>query len=831
MKHCYISNMIHRRGWRLLPILLVSLAAAAPLPPILLSPAEGERSAVGTPSFYWDWASNLSAPAPTDGRRYEIQLAADPGFARMVDEDAVDIPRYVADRPLAGELWWRVRTLQGGQGSAWSPARRLTIEIPKRVFEIPAGADLAAIRAVVSNALATGAPARIAFAQGATYRIAVDGALPQGHRSARFHLLELSRARDLVVEGRGATIIFTRPTMGLANLAACTNVQLGGFKVDYDPVTYLSGIVRSVSGAELVVQPDAGCPAWTDPLVKYHWSAMGVLDPAHPGRLLAGAPNLFPSPKSAALEADGSVRLAFASAPPSFFAPGARVLQWIRDRGVEMTEARECSNITWHDTVNYACPAGHYLSLDGSDFKVLHCDSVLKPGRWVSGNADGVHTRANVIGPWMEGCDFEAFGDDGVAIYNKGMFIVGAPDLGTVRVSNSLFLLKPGDRFTVFNPREGVCVGPLRECLSVSALQQDGFGAHFVVTFRPPLEKPPTVDADGPRGDQLFNRSRANALSMVRGNRIRNIRRYGTVLRAVHSVVEHNLYEGCSAAGVMIRNEAAFWRNGLYSEGLLIRSNLLRDTAFDTSGEGAIVARFESLAGSVKRPMHGRIAIEGNTLEGWNLAGIRAEAVGDLRITGNTIRSRGAVFPEETSLPTGIRLLGCAPVLVNGNRVEDARPLAAALSLEACAAVVTNGNAFRFKALEGVAGLVLYAEDEACARSGTWSGSGLKGFGGRGTYWTGTVGASAIWTAPATGKKELWFWRVAYVGNDPGAKVVVRHGGGESAVVMDTRGEKPGWVPLGAFDFKGRLEVRVEKVGGEGNLRLCALRVADPSPR
>jgi hypothetical protein len=688
------------------------------------------------------------------------------------------------------------------------------------------------IRTVVSNALAAKVPAKITFAPGATYRIEVDATLPQGHREARFHLLELFGARDLLVEGNGAKVILTRPTMGLAMLSACTNVQLGGFRLDYDPVTYLSAVILSTDGARVVVKPDAGGPAWDGPLVKYHWSFMGILDAKHPGRLFPGAPNLFPAPKEVALSADGNATLTMTTAPLSpYLAPGNRLVQWVRDRGVEMTEARACSNIVWYDTINFACPAGHYLSLDGSDFKVLHCDSVLSSGRWVSGNADGVHTRANVIGPWMEGCHFEAFGDDGVAIYNKGMFILDAPDLSTVRVSNSLFLLEPGDRFVVFNPREGALEGGMRECLSVSPLKNDGIGAHYAVAFRPPLEKAPTVEKDPTRSDQLFNRSRANALFMVRGNRIRNIRRYGTVVRGINGVIENNLYEGCSSAGVMVRNEASTWRNGLYSEGILIRSNTFIDTAFDSGGEGAIVARFESLAGTVKRPVHQHLTIEGNRISRWNQSAIKAEAVGSLVIRGNLIEGRGDAFPDDISLPVALRLTGCTGVQLIGNKIEGEKPLAGALVVDACAAVESNGNQFRFRPIASASGLILFAEGEACERTGAWSASGLKGYGGKATFWTATSGASAKWTAAVSGKKQILFWRVAYTGNDAAVTVIVYHEGGEARVVLDTRGDKPGWVDLGTYGFKGSAQVRLEKTGEPGNFRISALRFAEVSPK
>ena len=80
----------------------------------------GTARAAGTPRLVLSW------DALPDAQGYEIQIAEDPAFARIVVSDAVAIPRYEWAALPDAPRYWRVRCqFSWGRRGPWSPVRTL----------------------------------------------------------------------------------------------------------------------------------------------------------------------------------------------------------------------------------------------------------------------------------------------------------------------------------------------------------------------------------------------------------------------------------------------------------------------------------------------------------------------------------------------------------------------------------------------------------------------------------------------------------------------------------------------------------------------------------
>ena len=147
-------------------------AAAVPVtePPALLAPAEGASLTMSVPSFRWQ---RLLKPTPEAMTSYDIQIAADPTFTRVVDQDrlAAVISWYVPDRDLpAGAYWWRVASVDAvGRRGSWSEARTFTMRPAARAVTISRGADFATVQRAFAEAAAR-APAMVRFEPGSAAR-------------------------------------------------------------------------------------------------------------------------------------------------------------------------------------------------------------------------------------------------------------------------------------------------------------------------------------------------------------------------------------------------------------------------------------------------------------------------------------------------------------------------------------------------------------------------------------------------------------------------------------------------------------------------------------
>ncbi|MDR2675116.1 MAG: right-handed parallel beta-helix repeat-containing protein, partial [Opitutaceae bacterium] len=662
-------------------------------------PAHNQEGIVQQPSFTW--------PAEPGAAAYEIEIAADHDYKKVVlPPTRVETPRYVPLAPLyPSARFWRTRPVAAdGAPGKWSGTRVYKLREPANKINIPATATLAQIRAAID---AAPDDSLITFAPGATYRIQPD-------ESENF--LTLEKRDDLILDGNGSLFIIETPTAGAVRMAGCRRVTLRRFRFDYDPPPHSIGTVVSVNttgnpsntapagataaadkitapataGAAappIVSRPKAdslpnrkskiensitllrlpGYPDFDAPFMLANWSFGMILDPVIPGRVKTGSPLVmnFPGAKVARHPADADL---FDVGIPhanhgKFFAPGDRVIIYARKHGKSfcVVEAGS-SDITFDRVVTHAAHAGHFLGINTSDVKLLSCASTPRDAtRFYAGNADGAHFRANLLGPWIEGCTFDSIGDDGVALYNKGISIHAAPAPGTLTVDDAFMDLQPGDAFVIFNPFDGQVVGAPRTVTAVKPAAP----RRRDITFTPALE--PAAAAALPMGDatwwknaQLFNRTRCNTGFVVKNNTFTSVRRYSVIARSTDGIIVDNTITGSSNAAITLLNEPHAWANGLHSERVLIARNKIASSTFDASSSSAaaIAVNLRSLADSSPefRPkdgpaplparLHRAIRIEDNTITDWRHRAILLRGAADCVIRNNTIAA-----PAEAAAP------------------------------------------------------------------------------------------------------------------------------------------------------------------------------------
>ena len=649
--------MINRQRFNWLAALLVPLVsavAALPEAPAVRTPAPGTRTFLPFPHFTWaaDSQAFLSVAAPV---HYDIQIAADRAFKNVIDEDTVCLNRYIHDRPLQpGMYFWRIRAGRSdGAPGGWSePADFTVTPCDKEVqvaYDASAPDHLAAVDAALAKARelgASGASVRVVFPKG-TYRFDAAGK----------PLLNLENMRNLILDGGGSLVLPARYQSGLSKGTHLSNVVLMGFAVDYrSEKTFLQGRVVRVDekGQRVLVRLEPGEPDYETPYVKQGLAFLSLLDPQVYGRLKTDVANAFFFEKIAK-EPDGVWALTLRSRHGgAFFKPGDRFVHFIREKGAALNAFASSANITCYDMTSYAASSLHYVGIEGSVLNVLHCQWKIADGRWFSGNADGVHCRGYAVGPWVEGCDIQAIGDDGIALYARPCCIAYAqPDAqkNACVCKPDFFNLDAGDEVSFFNPLEGQI---LRECRVASvAKQADG---NYRVTFDQELPEHLSVFGDQPvkatigdgdfqRRTQIWNRSKSCGDFVIRHNTVRNIRRFGTVFRARRGVVEDNTYTAASSSGIIFVNEPSY-PNGLYCSDILIRNNTFADCAFERAPRGAVAMVF---LGFDKEPALGlgprRILIENNVFTDCPNPEVTLGSSRDVVLRGNGVTRKGNAEP------------------------------------------------------------------------------------------------------------------------------------------------------------------------------------------
>jgi hypothetical protein len=654
-------------------------------PPILLMPSAGAQTYTPAPSLRW---------APVDGAEdYRVQVAKDAAFTVDLIEDRTPIPRYVVAKGLApGTYFWKVATVKGNQTGPFSEVSNFAVLPHQKVFPVPAGADVATIQRIVGEAAAQ-TPARVVFAAGAEYRVAPER-----------RLLHLSKVYDLEFDGNGSTFVITNPTAGFIHLDRCERVTMRNFVIDYDPVPFSVGTVQTVdlAGGSFTLRADPGMAEFDAANMLRSWMFGVTLDPNTPGRMKTSSALVVGAGSNLTREGDLVTIPLGNKAALGAFAPGDKYVQFARKDTSELISGENSNELVFLNITSYAAPAGHYILLYCSDAKVLGCSQLIRPGRWFGGNADGVHVRSSEIGPWVERCTFEGLGDDAVAIYSKGIVILEKPSDTTLRLDKGFFTLHPGSSFLIFDPQTG---NPVAENLTVKAVtdepQSDRFPAHKLVEFSPGFSgsvvtefteavegDPETAREshearikDGWKHLQVFDRTAQHHEFMIRRNVMKQIRRFGAIIRAEDGAVEENEFVQTSDSAITIHNEPYFWRNGLHSKNILIQNNAIRDSNFSLSArdKGSINVLLRRISSedqgktwkdipSEWRGHHG-LTIRNNTISQWQQRAISVQSARDVVITGNRIEQ---TLPNTlgTGPQYGIYLENVSDANVTGNTVE-----------------------------------------------------------------------------------------------------------------------------------------------------------------
>lgn len=796
-------------------LLCLTLSLRAIDAPTLSAPADNAAGIVQHPSFLWSAVSGATA--------YEIQIADDSSFATLVASDTVEIPRFVPATPLSPQTkYWRVRSLDSlGTPSAWTTAFTYQLSAPANTYTISATATLADMQTVFNTAAAN-APALVSFAAGATYTVNPTGVAA----------LNLMNASNVIVDGNGCSFLIQNPSAAFMRLDGSSKITVKNFYVDYDPLPHFVGILEGLSGSTLTLRRQPGYPALNSTKMVSNFSQGSILDKNHRGWLKPYVKIGYSFTKStiaATSDPDVFTIALTTAADAKDFELGDPVVMWARENSQALFRSMGSGHgkdITYYNITSYASPTAHYLNNDTSDVKVLGCHSLKKDAtRWLAGNADGVHTKSNPLGPWIENCSFEGIGDDSVAIYNKGLGVSSQLGNTSVRVLGTYFDLEVGDSFVIFNPRDGVTVGGTYTVTGVTAS-----GSNYDVSFTPSLGSLTLTggQTDVTLNDQFFNLSRRNKNFMVRNCLFDGVRRYGSIIRSCDGVIRNNVYQGATSAAVMIRNEATTWANGLFSERVLVKNNTIADCGFDRGNFvrqlGAITVRItttnnDAVPVTAASRLHQSITVADNNIKNWHQRAISLENAVNCIVDNNTIWSDSTARADDSYY--GIYVNNTDSAQITDNDLSgEVRPLIASVSVTANNTTpFSDGNT---AAPHETMIVKDNSDSDGITVTGTWTAAtSASWYYGSNYLYASSTGTNSVRytpTIPVAGTYDVYLRWTENANRASNAPVDIVYAGGTQTVSVNEQTNGGAWVLLGTFAFDAGTtgSVLVRNTGANG---------------
>ncbi|RYX83909.1 hypothetical protein EON83_12270 [bacterium] len=437
--------------------------------------------------------------------------------------------------------------------------------------------------------------------------------------------LEFADLKDFEIDATGATFLMQDNSKGGVYFRGCQNVTLRGAIIRNAVFPLTQGTIAAIAPdrKSFELQIDAGYPATLDDPKAFDPRTTYYIFDRVTRRLKNGTYDYGSA---------GVARLAPDRFNISFDNPlGNEVevgeLSSMRGRGSTGLHNDNCANMHILG-VSLQSSGGFGFFETGGDGANSYNGVSVKPGPKPEGakadplmseNADGFHSAGVKRGPIIENSMFTRMPDDGIAIHGEYQ-MVRSVEGATI----TCMRLWPGAPYTVGDRvawvrKNGVPGGEA----FVTAIKPlaDGFlppieteFPHFrdnKFFFQLTLDKP----LDAHEGDVVSNLDHTGDGFVLRNNTILDHRARGLLLKARDGIVENNLIDGSSIAGIVIGPEL-WWGEANYAKNVIIRGNTITHCGYATTGPWNEQAGALTILGTGDSPDargHSHITIENNS--------------------------------------------------------------------------------------------------------------------------------------------------------------------------------------------------------------------------
>ena len=463
--------------------------------------------------------------------------------------------------------------------------------------------DTKAIQQAIDEAKRLKDKVKIIFEPG-IYRLDVFG-----RRTA----LEIRNATDIVLEGNGAIFMMTRPEILFMKIFDSKRVIVRNLEVDYEISPFTQGWVTEVNPDEkwLKVNIDSGWPSpGNDNFLNADYKWAFIKDKDNLPAFKEGTEfRLYLNEWEQ--EEDGSwIYHTTHKSKLETIELGDPFVQISRVDGC-LISATNSEDITLQNLRLYESPACMLGSGNTSRINYLDINMSPKSGSWMSAGADGCFNVNGREGPWVEGCTFNALGDDNLIIKGIGAYIIDVVNDSTFalvnarhkfvyplldfetyrkRDTNNKWHVREGDLLEVVDPLQGRVISEPK--VTKVELLKNGIQVTVDRTI-PGIRKGTSADSS----ITIFNQSNSLPGFVVKDNKFFNAPRFGFLLKSHDGVIINNHFKNNSDQSITMIN--SYQEFGSRSYNILIKGNTFEGTG------GQPVKTAETAQHSLVRP-HGR---------------------------------------------------------------------------------------------------------------------------------------------------------------------------------------------------------------------------------
>ena len=515
-----------------------------------------------------------------------------------------------------------------------------------------------------------------AFAKAIQYCVARPATaliLPKGQydffsakRLTRKHYqMIIDGARKLVIDGRGSRLVFHGKTAPFW-VTNCQDITFMNFTIDWDEPLVSRGIITRADhrsfDIELTREYKGEGSEKIESIIEFDAKTHV---PMRKGRDVHDLPHSSsPTIKSYEKIDDKTLRVTLTR--KRLMTKGALAVIRHQVYVYNGFTVHDCKRLTLKDvTINFVPGMGiSGRRIEDVLLKRVRMAPPKGSDRVLSISSDGTHFSDCTGTIRIEDCYFQGMGDDATNIHGYYYDVVAAPEGAVVDVKCKETWICPvgvGSVMEFTDPKTLLpfAVGKVKSCRVFRRTK-----IHRL-TFEKPVPKGVKV------GTFLANAT-WTPKARISGNTVKGNRARGFVIKTRDAIVENNIFDSVSGAGVFVAAEGDHWRESIGTRDVIVRNNTFTNCDSGPSRRWAVISVFAYVPRAAGGGRHGqagvhqRLLIENNTIKGTDNGGIFISAADGVVVRNNAI-SNCSRLPSWKEGAYAIFLMNCRNVTIRNN--------------------------------------------------------------------------------------------------------------------------------------------------------------------
>ncbi len=470
--------------------------------------------------------------------------------------------------------------------------------------------------------------------------------------------LNLSRLKDVKINAENVTLIMTETRTAL-QLDKCSNLEINGLTVDYDPLPFTQGTITDVKPGRLEFSVHAGYPR----LDKNSAVGRGHIFDAKSRKWKKGVGDMYG--KTQILSPDKGVFTTHVSTDHISIGDYI-VLNKRKAAGIYFRNL--CRNISFKNFTILTAPGIGIIGrfgLGNDYFNVVIKRGPAPKGatepRLMSTTADGLNFAYTRNGPVLDQCDFSYMGDDGVNFHSVAFPVIRLLDKKTIITARPYKregfpeVVKTGDHLRLLN-KGNYAIKAESEISRIETASEELISGETIRDLFPfSVHKKNfqyTVykvhcksDITGVAEGDFFDIPAISASGFkIINSKFHDHRARGLRIMASDGIIKNNSFEYLKQSAISMGGEYGYWREAGWVHNLVVENNKISNV-----GEGTAVRKPDSYTpGAIctfvrlrdyKNCPSGNtdIKIINNTIKGCPVSGIFINAAKAVTVSGNVI--------------------------------------------------------------------------------------------------------------------------------------------------------------------------------------------------